>query len=377
MTAVGSAPRTMLTPEGAREAALEVADGRVVAISLGDAVADPVDVLVPGLVDLQVNGGWGIDLTSRPEGLWELAARLPSTGVTAFLPTLVSTSPATVDRALEVLAAGPPDGWRGAAPLGWHLEGPFLAPAQRGAHHRDALRDPDPALLERWLATGLVAMVTLAPERPGADALVSLARDAGVVVAAGHSEATFDEAVDAFAAGVTAVTHLGNAMTGLHHRAPGLVGAALATPDVVLGVIADGQHVHPAVLAIVARLAADRVALVTDAVAAAGLSSDTHLLGDVPVTTVDGAPRDADGRLAGSILTLPAALHAWRAATGEPLAAAIRSVTRVPARLVGAADRGSLEVGARADWCVLDAGGRVTTTVVGGEVAFEADRDRP
>lgn len=366
-----------LTPDGARDAALEVADGRVAALSRGDVVEDPAEVLAPGLVDLQVNGGWGIDLTSRPEGLWELATRLPSTGVTAFLPTLVSTAPATVDRALDVLAAGPPDGWRGAVPLGWHLEGPFLAPARRGAHHRDALRDPDPALLAAWLATGRVRMVTLAPERPGADALVSLARDAGVVVAAGHSEATFDEAVDAFAAGVTAVTHLGNAMTGLHHRAPGLVGAALATPGVVLGVIADGQHVHPAVLAIVARLAADRVALVTDAVAAAGLASDSHVLGDVAVTTVDGAPRDADGRLAGSTLSLPAALHTWRAATGQPLGAAIRSVTAVPARLVGAADRGTLDAGARADWCVLDADGRVTRTVVGGEVVFEADRDRP
>ncbi len=370
----GVRTEAMLTPDGARDAALEVVDGRVVAISLGDAVADPADVVVPGLVDLQVNGGWGIDLTSRPEGLWELAARLPSTGVTAFLPTLVSTSPATVDRALEVLGAGPRDGWRGAVPLGWHLEGPFLAPSRRGAHHRDAIRDPDPALLDRWLATGQVAMVTLAPERPGADALVSLARDAGVVVAAGHSEATFDEAVDAFAAGATAVTHLGNAMTGLHHRAPGLVGAALATPDVVLGLIADGQHVHPAVLAIVARLAADRVALVTDAVAAAGLETDTHVLGDVRVTTVDGTPRDADGRLAGSTLSLPAAVDTWRAATGQSLAAAIRSVTTVPAQLLGATDRGSVEVGARADWCVLDAGGRVTTTVVGGEVVFAADR---
>ncbi len=284
------APRA-LTPAGWQSVRASVADGRLVDLEVAPAEDDGRWV-VPGLVDLQVNGGWGIDLVSEPDGLWELASRLPAVGVTAFLPTLVSCSPGTVDRALDVLAAGPPAGWVGARPLGWHLEGPFLAPSRRGVHDAAAIRAPDPDLLERWVATRGVAMVTLAPELAGADDCIRVARAAGVVVSAGHSDATYEEALHAFATGVTAVTHLGNAMSGLHHRAPGLVGAALTTPGVVVGIVADGHHLHPGMLALVEATAGDRVALVTDAVAAAGLSPGRHHLGGRD----DDGPRSAARR---------------------------------------------------------------------------------
>ncbi len=366
------APRA-LTADGWRSVTATVVDGRLAEFEAhpsGRTASDPR--VVPGFVDLQVNGGWGIDLASDPEGVWQLASRLPSTGVTAFLPTLVSSSPETVDHALAVLAAGPPEGWRGARPLGWHLEGPFLAPRRRGVHAIEAIRPPDRDLFARWLGTGQVAMVTLAPELPGAATCIASARAAGVVVSAGHSDATYEQAVEAFAAGVTAVTHLGNAMSGLHHRAPGLVGAALATPGVVVGVIADGHHLHPGMLGLVAAAAGDRVALVTDAVAAAGLPAGQHRLGGTVVTTsTDQPPRDVDGRLAGSSLDLARAVTLWQSATGRSAADAIGAATAVPAGLLGLPDRGRLSEGAVADWCVLDDDGGVRTTVVGGHVVHD------
>lgn len=366
----------VLTPDGWRSVAAVVADGHLAEVEVGPVATGEGRRVVPGLVDLQVNGGWGIDLASDPDGLWRLAARLPSTGVTAFLPTLVSSAPETVDRALAVRAAGPPQGWHGAWPLGWHLEGPFLAPARRAVHAAGAIRPPDAGLLARWVATGQVAMVTLAPELTGATACIDLCRAAGVVVSAGHSDATYEQARDAFAAGVTAVTHLGNAMSGIHHRGPGLVGAALTTPGVVLGVIADGHHLHAGMLALIAAAAGDRVALVTDAVAAAGLPPGRHRLGDIVVTTAtDQPPRDLDGRLAGSTLDLPRAIATWRAATGRAATEAIAATTVVPATLLGAATRGRLSTGAVADWCVLDDDGTVHTTVVGGRVAHHTGEE--
>lgn len=363
----------VLTPDGWRSVTATVADGRLVEVKTEPAGTDPDGTrVVPGLLDLQVNGGWGIDLASDPEGLWRLAARLPSTGVTAFLPTLVSSSPPTVDRALDVLAAGPPPGWHGAWPLGWHLEGPFLAPERRAVHAAAAIRPPDPDLLDGWLATGQVAMVTLAPELPGAAACIDLARAAGVVVSAGHSDATFDQAREAFARGVTAVTHVGNAMSGVHHREPGLVGAALTTPGVVVGVIADGHHLHPGMLALVDAAAGERVALVTDAIAAAGLPGGRHRLGETVVTTSsDQPPRDPDRRLAGSTLDLPRAISTWQSATGRSLADAVAAATVVPAVLLGRHDRGRIEEDAVADWCVLDDDGAVRTTVAGGRVVHD------
>lgn len=361
------APRA-LTSAGWRSLHAGVADGRLVDLELGPPEGDGHWV-VPGLVDLQVNGGWGIDLVSDPGALWELASRLPAVGVTAFLPTLVSCSPDVVDRALAVLADGPPTGWVGARPLGWHLEGPFLAPTRRGVHDTGAIRAPDPDLLDRWVTTGGVAMVTLAPELAGADDCIRVARAAGVVVSAGHSDATHEQAIHAFTMGVTAVTHLGNAMSGLHHRAPGLVGAALTTPGVVVGVVADGHHLHPGMLALVEVAAGDRVALVTDAVAAAGMAPGTHHLGGMSVTTTtDGPPRDAEDRLAGSTLDLPRAMAVWSEATGADRAAAVRAATTVPAALLGHHDRGTLTSGSVADWCVLADDGTVVTTVVNGRV---------
>jgi N-acetylglucosamine-6-phosphate deacetylase len=396
--------------------------------------------VVPGLVDLQCNGGWGIDLATEPERLWELAALLPRTGVTAWLPTIVTGPPALRRRALAALAAGPPPELAGtplATPLGLHLEGPFLAPERRGAHPPAWLRraSPDgPRVVEEegWSRADGVALVTLAPECPGGLDLVRTLVDRGVVVSAGHSSATAAEAEAAIEAGVRWVTHLFNAMAPLHHRDPGLVGVALADDRLHVGLIADGLHVDPRVVRTAARALGDRLTLVTDAVAALGLPRGPVTLGATRATSGPDGVRLPDGTLAGSALALDQAIrnlvsygtvpsvHPERAtgvprgggpvdgeaATGVPggggsldptagtgvppsggpadptaaaldataLAAAVRAASTAPARLLGAADRGTLATGAAADLVLLDGAGEVVATVVGGRVAYDRRR---
>lgn len=326
----------------------------------------PVGTVMPGWVDLQVNGGFGVDLTSEPAHVWDLAARLPATGVTAFAPTLVSARPDVVADAIAVTAAGPPAGWVGATVLGWHLEGPFLAPARRGTHPSDALRPVDLDLLGGWADSGQVALVTLAPELPHGLEAVRRLCGAGVAVAAGHTDADHATTARALAVGVRMATHLFNAMPPLHHRAPGPVGALLTDREVRLGVIADGLHLGPATLAMLHRLAGDRVVLVTDAMAAAGLPHGRHRLGEVEVVVGEDGPRNAEGGLAGSAATYEDVVRTWCAATGVGVQDLIAVTSANAAAVLGLPDRGHLRPGARADLTVIDDQQRVLATVVDG-----------
>ena len=179
-----------------RSADLAVLDGRIAGSAPADGEALELDGLLvaPGYVDLQCNGGLGIDLASEPERLWELGALLPRFGVTAWLPTIVTTPDGVVDRALDTLAAGPPAGWRGATPLGLHLEGPFLSPAKRGAHPEALLRPPSLAAIERWSRDAGVALVTIAPDLPGALEVIAALVERRVIVSLGHTPATVEQA---------------------------------------------------------------------------------------------------------------------------------------------------------------------------------------
>jgi N-acetylglucosamine-6-phosphate deacetylase len=341
--------------------------------------------VVPGFVDLQCNGGFGIDLSSEPERLWELAALLPRTGVTAWLPTVVTAAPEVRARALAALRGGPPPGAPGpwAAPLGLHLEGPLLAPERRGAHPADLLRGVSDADVgwRDWSAEAGVALVTLAPELPGALDVVRRLVDRGVVVSAGHSSATAAEATAAVDAGVRWVTHLFNAMAPLYHREPGLAGVALADDRLRVGLIADGLHAHPTAVALAARALGDRLTLVTDAVAALGLPPGPVRLGHAeavlhpapPGAGPDGSGgvRLADGTLAGSDLALDRAVRNLSAYAGVTTADAVRAASAVPAGVLGLPDRGAIAPGHVADLVLLDPAGRVAATVVGGEVAGE------
>ncbi|MGH9288161.1 MAG: N-acetylglucosamine-6-phosphate deacetylase [Acidimicrobiales bacterium] len=333
-------------------------------------------LVVPGFVDLQCNGAAGVDVTTEPEGLWEVAAALPRWGVTAWLPTVV-TSPATIRaRALAALRAGPSESFGGrpfAVPLGLHFEGPFLAPERRGAHPADHLRSPDPAVVadEGWSRRGGVALVTLAPELPHAVDVVGDLIAAGVVVSAGHSSASADQATMAIDAGITAVTHLFNAMGPLHHRDPGLAGVALTDERVRVGAIADGVHLHPATVALAARALGERLCLVTDAVAALGMPAGRVPLGVLEAFATDNGVRLADGTLAGSDLSLDRAVRNLMAFAGVSLPTAVAAVTASPAVLLGLDDRGVIAPGAVGDLALLDPDGEVVATVVGGRVAFD------
>ncbi|MEA2675196.1 MAG: N-acetylglucosamine-6-phosphate deacetylase [Chloroflexota bacterium] len=290
------------------------------------------------MLDMQVNGAGGFDLTEEPESVWRVGSVLARFGTTAFLPTLVSPSWAIVERAQAALAGGPPAGYVGADPLGWHVEGPFLNPARAGAHDPASLQPPDVGAVRDWSPASGIRMVTLAPELWGALDVVRVLVDHGVVVSAGHSAATFDEAVAGFDAGIRAATHLFNAMAPLDHREPGIVGAALTDPRVAIGLIPDGLHVHPAIVALVRRaVGGDRLAIVTDAIAALGMPPGTHRLAGRLVDCDETSARLPNGVLAGSVLGLDQAVRNLATFAGIDAADAMRAVTDVPARLLGLA----------------------------------------
>ncbi|MGH2475581.1 MAG: N-acetylglucosamine-6-phosphate deacetylase, partial [Candidatus Limnocylindrales bacterium] len=340
-------------------------------------------LVVPGFVDVQCNGAVGVDITADPERLWDVAAALPRWGVTSWLPTVVTAPPAIRARALAALRSGPPGGPDGvrpfALPLGLHFEGPFLAPERRGAHPAEHLRAPDPSLVadEGWGRQSGVALVTLAPELPRALDVVRELVAAGVVVSAGHSSASADEATVAIDAGITGVTHLFNAMGPLHHRDPGLAGVALSDERVRVGAIADGIHLHPATVALAARALGDRLCLVTDAVAALGMPAGRVPLGELEAFATDEGVRLTDGTLAGSDLSLDRAVRNLVSFARVSLPGAVAAATIAPAALLGLGDRGVIRAGAVADLTLLDTGGAVVATVVGGRVAFDRRTPSP
>ena len=339
---------------------LAVDDGRITAVGregLGRGIASP------GFVDLQVNGFAGVDfLGADTDGFAAAGEALLETGVTAYLPTLITTEEADLAAAL----ASVPEAVPGPRILGVHLEGPFLSPSRLGTHRRDGRRDPDAALLERLLAAGPVRLMTLAPELPGALELIDLLHSRGVVVSLGHTDATAAQAHAAFDRGVRAVTHVFNAMRPLAHRDPGVVGAALARPDVVVQAIVDGVHLDPDIVRLLWRAAAGRLSLVTDAIAGAGLGDGTYALGEIEIVVADDVVRSEDGMLAGSALTMVEAVRNL-VALDVPLEGALEAATSVPARVLAAPDLGRLVPGGPADIVVLDDALEVVRTLVGGD----------
>jgi N-acetylglucosamine-6-phosphate deacetylase len=358
--------------------ALVVDGGRIVEVRTGATGELPLprldaDIVSPGLIDLQCNGMFGLEVGADAGALRALASRLPETGVTAFLPTVVSGNAAHY-RAVAAVVARLANAPRGARMAGLHLEGPLLSPVRAGAHDSRAIAAADAVLddvLDELLGAGTLKLVTLAPERPGALDRIRRLVAAGVTVSLGHTDATFEQAEAGIDAGATLVTHLFNAMSGLHHRAPGAVGAALTDDRVAVSLIADGLHVHSAALKLALRAkGAERIVLVTDAVAAAGTVPGSYLLGGVPIVSDGESVRLADGTLAGSTLTMDRAVRAMVRLSGARIEDALAMASTVPAGVAGLADRGRLAVGRRADLVLWSANLEVETTIVGGEVAF-------
>ncbi len=335
----------------------------------------PSGILVPGLVDLQVNGYYGVDLGLTDPGGWaRVVRRLPETGTTAFLPTFITGPLGELSAAMRLAAEIAERVPEGARILGVHLEGPFLSPARAGAHRRKWIVPPSPGAVADLLAAGggTLRMVTLAPEADGALAAVKTLVAAGVVVSVGHSDATARQVSAAADAGARAVTHLFNAQRPMHHREPGVVGQALTDSRLTSGLIADYSHVAPSVCALAFAAAPGRICLVTDAAACAGMPPGRYLLGGQPVELPPGdgaAPVLADGTLAGSALRMDRAV-ANMVAVGAGLADAVAAATRIPADVIGRADLGRIAPGAAADLAWLGDDLRTRATWVGGEQVY-------
>jgi N-acetylglucosamine-6-phosphate deacetylase len=375
---------TIYTPDQVIEYGAVLADGAViVAVGLANDIpcctgAEEIDatglILTPGLLDLQINGAFGDDFTGDPATIWRVAAKLPRYGVTAFLPTIITSPPEKVAAGQQIVVSGPPKGFRGALPLGLHVEGPFLNPQKKGAHNPKYLRLPTVEAVAGWSPESGVRLVTLAPELPGALEVIVALSDRGVLVSAGHATATYEQAEAGFDAGVRYGTHLFNAMPALGHRDPGLPGALLTDGRTTVGFIADGVHTHPAVIKLVWQaLGGTRLNLVTDAMAALGMPAGVHVLGEYDVTVDATSARLADGTLAGSILSLDQALRNLIDVAGCPLAEALPTVTTTPAKAIGLdGERGRIEPGYAADMTLFSSDLRVRAAIVEGEVVYTA-----
>jgi N-acetylglucosamine-6-phosphate deacetylase len=373
---------TVFTPyQEIREGAVLLDGPQIVAVGTPEQVPCPAGaelidatelLLTPGFIDLQINGAFGHDFTADPSSIWPVAELLPRYGITAFLPTIITSPPETVAVAQQIITQVPATGARGAIPLGLHIEGPFLNPQKVGAHNPALLRPPDLAAVRNWSPERGVRLVTLAPELPGAMDLIHALLDQGVTISAGHSTATFEEAKAGFDAGIRYGTHLFNAMPPLHHRRPRLVGALLSDERTTVGMIVDGIHIHPSMVHLAWRaLGPRRLNLVTDAMAALGMAPGTHRLADSSVVVDGSSARLADGTLAGSILSLDGALRNLMDFVNCPLAQAVPTVTSTAADVLGlGGSRGCVAPGYAADLVLLTPDLEVHTTIVSGKVVY-------
>ncbi|CAN5614838.1 N-acetylglucosamine-6-phosphate deacetylase [soil metagenome] len=354
----------VIAGERIAEVLLDPRDG-----NLPETVVD-AEFVAPGFIDLQVNGGFGVEVDANPEHLRALSARLPETGVTAWLPTVISSPPELYPGVLAAYGAG--SDHPGAVALGFHLEGPYLSAKRAGAHPIEAIENAPDSLLSMFLNSHSVRLVSLAPERPGGIDRIRRLRQAGIVVSLGHTDASYEDFVKGIGAGATMATHLYSAMSGLHHRVPGAVGAALLDGRVVAGMIVDGVHAHRAAVGIAFRMKGPTgIALVTDMVSAAGMPTGTYHLGGRAVESDGIAVRLPDGTLAGSALTMDQAIRNlvnWKIASP---AESIQMATETPAAVLGLDDRGRLITGAYADLVLLDEALRVTRTIVQGATRYD------
>ncbi len=347
---------------------LEIQGDYIARVEVLPRAEDNLPIVSPGWIDLQCNGALGQDFSDPAADLTPVAGFLAQNGVTGYLATVITTSPDSYPLVIDRLKGL--RGLPGARFLGIHLEGPFLSPDYRGAHNPGWIRAFDEPLV-RSLAQDPVRLVTLAPELEGGLAACAQFLQQGIVPAAGHSGATYSEACSAFAEGIGAGTHLFNAMPPLHHREPGLAGALLERDAPPAGLIADGKHVHPAMVRLAwAARGPDGIFLVTDAVPAVGLPEGEYRLSGQRMWVDGDSARLEDGRLAGSLLRmnqLVANVAAW---TGD-LAGALRAAGETPARVLGlSVCKGKLEPGYDADVVVLDDRLNVLETIVGGRTVY-------
>jgi N-acetylglucosamine-6-phosphate deacetylase len=375
MSAVALQPTRVLTPEGFRTGwCVVIEDGRIAAVL--PAADCPPGVpkrrlqgdLLPGFIDLQVNGGGGVLFNDHPtiEGIAAIGAAHRRFGTTGFLPTLISADPGVIARAIHAVDAAMGKGVPGV--LGIHIEGPFLNPAKKGVHDASKFKrlDADGIELLASLRCGRT-LVTLAPELAPPGAIRALV-ERGVIVAAGHTAASWQDMQAALTEGLSGFTHVFNAMTQLGSREPGVVGAALESRESWCGIIADGHHVHPASLRIaLAAIGPERLALVTDAMPTVGWDRKVFQLGGVRIMGQGGRLTTPDGTLAGSNLDMAQAVRNAQSLMGVDEATAVRMASAVPAAILGlSGERGAILPGLWADLVLVDGEGQVMETWVGG-----------
>ena len=357
---------------------ISVASGRIVEIlpAPDGAAGIAVDldftphVALPGFVDLQVNGAFGHDITTDPSTMWPIGQRLLSHGVTAFLPTVITSPPEQRHAAYRQIGTRPRD-YEGAVPLGLHIEGPVLARDYAGTHPRAELASGAEGLADELLREAdAVSLVTIAPEVKSASKSIARLVGAGIVVSLGHTAATAAQTSTALEAGALALTHVFNGMSPIHHREVGAAGAGLLHPEAFISLIADDYHLSEDAIRIAWRMAGpSRICLVTDAMAGMSAPAGTYRIGSEVVECGDAA-RNGDGSLAGSLLTMPATARRMREVTGATWDELAKITSTNPADLLGDTDRGRLSPGRRADIVIVDTQVRPVATILDGKIAF-------
>ena len=331
--------------------------------------------IVPGYIDIHIHGGGGSDVMDGDyEAINQIAIAHSHFGTTSFLPTTMTMSKDKIIRSLRSICEAVKKGTAGAEILGIHMEGPYINPEKKGAQKEDEIKKISiEEFLEFNQASGnLIRLVTIAPEMPGAIGLIKYLYKQGIITSVGHTNATYVQTQAGIQAGLSHVTHTFDAMRGLHHREPGVVGAALTSPELTVEIIADGVHIHPIVLKILTKIKeGEKVVLITDAMRAAGLKEGTYDLGGQEVIVTKGQARLKDGTLAGSVLTMDKAVKNMVNKIGIQLPKAIQMASFNPARSIGIDDKkGSLEPGKDADIVILNKNLEAELTIVAGKIVY-------
>lgn len=331
--------------------------------------------ICPGFIDIHVHGSGGADvMDGLPESLEKMAEWLAKGGTTGFLATTMSAPREMLAGAVKNAASLGSGRARGARVLGVHLEGPFLNPQKKGAQKKEYLRLPSVDELKEYIeaGSGAVRMITMAPELPGSTEVIKYARSNGLVVSLGHSGASITRVAEACDMGLTHVSHAFNAMTGFHHREPGTTGAIMSMKRLTVDVIADGHHVHPSIIKILVRAKGiQNTIAITDCISGGGMGDGIYKLGGQRVTVRDGTTLLDDGTIAGSTISMAAAVKVLVEQVGLDLGEAVQMVSANPARLLGLDTKGALVTGNDADIVVLDHEFRVLMTIVEGEIVYK------